>query len=158
MGSELDTDASDEPVRNDMYRWIQETMNNYVLTAALDYLKYSNCMAQKRNPYQVAAVEDKIKATRHDQAGEQIDKYVFADMMSDADKIADDLAANNYFESLDGKEPYTILSNSNWEIWLAKNQARYYKNQAVQPKNQAKHKSSFLKRIRNFLSNCFGLN
>lgn len=33
------------------------------LTAALDYLNYNSCMAQKKNPYQVAAVEEKIKET-----------------------------------------------------------------------------------------------
>ena len=104
-----------------------------LLTAALDYLKYNICMAQKKNPYQVVAVEEKIKETH--KSGNMSDS-TFSNMMSHSIQIADDLAANDYFSSLDGEESFTILSDSSWDSWLVKNQAKYSKNQAKYSKNQ----------------------
>lgn len=68
-------------------------------------------------------------------------------MRSHSTQIADDLAANDYFSSLSGEEPFTILSDSSWDSWLIENQAKYSKNQAKHPKNQASFFARFIKSL-----------
>lgn len=116
-------------------------------------MKYDNCMAQKKNPYQVAAVEEKIIEAY--KSG-NIDDPTYSSMRSHVTQIADDLAANDYFSSLDGEEPFTILSDCSWDSWLTKNQAKYSKNQAKHPNNQASFFARFINCVRQVWARLFG--
>lgn len=116
-----------------------------LLAAALDYLKYDSCMVQMKNPDQIAAVDEKIIETH--KSG-NIDDPTYSSMRSHVTQIADDLAANDYFSSLDGEEPFTILSDSSWDVWLIENEAKYSKNQAKHPNNQASFFARFINCVR----------
>lgn len=84
-------------------------------------MEYHGRMAQKKSPWQVAAVIDKIKKSY---AAGNITKEEYTTLMANAGKVANDIADHDGFSCFN-EEPPTTLSENTWDSWLVSHQGQY---------------------------------